>query len=394
VNARYDAATARLDPPFAIVDLEAFDANAAELVRRASGLPIRVATKSVRCRALIGRALARPGFPSLMAYSLAEALWLVGADVSADVLIGYPTADRAALRALAGDERARSAITIMIDSVEHLDFTDAVLGPGHPPVRVCVEVDASWRPLRGRMHVGPRRSPMFEPAEAAALAAAVVARRGFDLVGLMAYEGQIAGVGDAPAGHPVRGAAVRWMQARSAAELAGRRARVVAAVRDVTDLRFVNGGGTGSLERTAAEGVCTEAAAGSGLFGPALFDGFAAFRPRPAALFAEPVVRRPAAGIATVFSGGYVASGQPGRDRLPVPHHPPGLRLLPVEGAGEVQTPVAGAAARRLRIGDRVWFRHAKAGELCERFDRLHLVDGDRVAEVVPTYRGEGRNFG
>jgi D-serine deaminase-like pyridoxal phosphate-dependent protein len=400
VSARYDAATAHLDPPFAVVDLDAFDANAADLVRRARGLPIRVASKSVRCRELVERVLRRPGFAGVLAYSLAEALWLVGEGVTGDVLVGYPTADRGALQKLVTDDAARTAVTIMVDSVEHLDFTDCALGPGHPPVRVCVELDASWRPFGGRVHrvhrvhIGTRRSPVFEPAQALELAEAVVARDGFELVGLMAYEGQIAGVGDAPAGHPVRAAALRWMQSWSAGELAGRRAAAVAAVREVADLEFVNGGGTGSLERTAVEGVCTEAAAGSGLYGPALFDHYSSFRPRPAALFAMPVVRRPAGGIVTVFSAGYVASGPVGAERLPVPHLPSGLRLLRMEGAGEVQTPVTGVAADGLRIGDRVWFRHAKAGELCERFDRLYLVAGDRVAAVVPTYRGEGRNFG
>jgi D-serine deaminase-like pyridoxal phosphate-dependent protein len=59
-----------------------------------------------------------------------------------------------------------------------------------------------------------------------------------------------------------------------------------------------------------------------------------------------------------------------------------------------VQTPLSGRAAASLQVGDRVWFRHAKAGELCERFDRLHLVLGNKIIDEVPTYRGEGRNFG
>jgi len=46
-----------------------------------------------------------------------------------------------------------------------------------------------------------------------------------------------------------------------------------------------------------------------------------------------------------------------------------------------------------LRIGDRVWFRHAKAGELCQHVDTLHLVSGDRITDQAPTYRGEGRAF-
>jgi len=392
-----DTATAGLDPPLAVVDLDAFDANAADLVRRAAGLPIRVASKSVRSRALVSRVLAMPGFHGVLAFTLPEALWLVRTGVCDDVVVGYPSSDRGALRTLASDDAARCAVTIMVDCVAQLDLVDAVLGPDHPEIRVCLELDASWRPLRGllggRVHVGTRRSPVFEAADAVALARLVADRPGFRLVGMMAYEGQIAGLGDAPARHPLRAAAVRWMQARSAAELAQRRAAAVAAVGDVAKLDFVNGGGTGSLERTVGEGVCTEAAAGSGLYGPTLFDGYSTFRPRPAAFFALPVVRRPGPGIATVLGGGYVASGPAGADRLPTPVHPRGLRLLGTEGAGEVQTPVAGAAADSLAVGDRVWFRHAKAGELCERFDELHLVRGDRLTGSVPTYRGEGHAF-
>jgi D-serine deaminase-like pyridoxal phosphate-dependent protein len=397
VSARYDTATAGLDPPLAVVDLEAFDANAADLARRAAGLPIRLASKSVRCRSLIARALAMPGFAGVLAFTLPEALWLVRTGITDDAVVGYPTADRAALRDLAADGTARSAITIMVDSPAQLDFVDSTLGADHPEIRVCLELDASWRPLRGvlgdRLHVGTRRSPVFEAGDAAALAKIIEKRRGFRLVGMMAYEGQIAGLGDAPRSRPVKARVLRWMQEHSAAELAPRRAQAVAAVEDVTKLEFVNGGGTGSLERTAAEGVCTEAAAGSGLFGPTLFDAYSRFRPRPAALFALPVVRRPGPGLATVLGGGYIASGPIGPDRQPTPVHPPGLRLLSTEGAGEVQTPLAGAAASGLGVGDRVWFRHAKAGELCERFDELHLVRGDTIVETVPTYRGEGRAF-
>ena len=72
---------------------------------------------------------------------------------------------------------------------------------------------------------------------------------------------------------------------------------------------------------------------------------------------------------------------------------PPGLRLLPREGAGEVQTPLAGAAAAALRPGDRVWLRHAKSGELSERVNEFHVVNGGAVTATVPTYRGEGKAF-
>ena len=387
---RYERALRDVEAPCAMVDLDAFEANADDLVRRASGTPIRIASKSVRCRSLLRAALGRPGFRGVLAFTLPEALWLAGHGFD-DLLVAYPTADRTAIRALAGDETARRAIAVMVDSVEHLEFLSAAAGTGHPALRVCLELDAGFR--RGPLAVGAKRSPVRTPEAAAALAREVVARPGLALVGLMAYEAQIAGVGDRPPGRRLMGVAIRALQRASARELAERRAAVVAAVEAVAPLELVNGGGTGSLERTAAEAAVTEVAAGSGLYGPTLFDAYSAFRPRPAALFAMPVVRRPSRAVATVLGGGYPASGAAGRDRLPSPHLPPGLRLDPREGAGEVQTPVLGDAARHLRLGDRVYFRHAKAGELCERFDTLHLVRGDAVLDAVPTYRGEGRTF-
>ena len=392
----YERVTAQIDPPFAVVDLDAFDRNAGDLVKRANGVPIRVVTKSLRCRQLVERVLARPGYQGVMCYSLAEALWLHDAGTSDDLLVAYPTTNRASLRALASDEAARRHITITVDSAAHLDFIDATLGDGHPDIRVCLELDVSWRPLPYGpvIQIGTWRSPLREPAQAAVFAETVLARPGFTLTGIMGYEGQIAGLGDSPPGHPLRAAALRAIQARSAAELAGRRAETVRRIRAMTDLEFVNGGGTGSLESTAADSSVTELAAGSGLVGPTLFDAYRKFRPRPALLYALPVVRRPGPGIATLFSGGYIASGTGTPDRLPRPFRPEGLRLTRTEGAGEVQTPVLGAAADSLRTGDRVWLRHAKGGELAERFTEYHLVGGDALVTNAPTYRGEGRCFG
>jgi D-serine deaminase-like pyridoxal phosphate-dependent protein len=400
-RARLDAATKQLEAPLAVVDLDAFDHNADDLVRRAAGRPIRVASKSVRCRFLLERVLRRDGFEGVMGYSLPEALWLAGewagtdlADV--DLLVAYPTVDHTALRQLAADEHARRLVTIMVDSVAHLDLVDAALGDGHPEIRVCLELDVSWRPVLGRdlAHIGTRRSPVFTPAQAVALARAVRNRPGFRLVGLMGYEGQIAGLGDQPAGKPVLGALLRWMQDRSAHELVARRTAVVREIASVAELEFVNGGGTGSIELTGADPSVTEVAAGSGLIGPTLFDNYRRFAPAPAVLFALPVVRKPRRRTATLFSGGFIASGPAGKDRSPTPYLPVGLSLIGTEGAGEVQTPVTGRAARDLRVGDRVWLRHTKAGELAERFTAYQVLAGDQVTATVPTYRGEGRCFG
>jgi D-serine deaminase-like pyridoxal phosphate-dependent protein len=388
---RYDTATAQLEPPFAVVDLDAFRANAVDLTRRAHGKPIRVASKSVRCRALLERTLSMEGFAGIMAFTLPEALWLAAEGIGGDILVGYPTADRAALGRLARDERAAAIVTVMVDCVEHLDLIESCADG--LPIRVCIDIDAAWRTAGGRVRIGALRSPVRTASEAAVLAKEITRRPGLRLVGLMAYESQIAGVGDNPPGRPLFSRAIRFVQAQSRVELARRRAAIVRAVREVTDLEFVNGGGTGSVEKTTAEVAVTEVAAGSGLYQSVLFDNYTNFSGRPAALFALPVVRRPGPGVVTVLGGGYLASGPADRSRLPQPYLPAGLRFDNQEGAGEVQTPLLGPAADHLDIGDRAWFRHAKAGELCERFATLHLVEGDRVVGSVPTYRGEGRTF-
>ena len=387
---RLEAALAGVEPPFAVVDLDAFAHNAADLVRRARGKRLRVASKSVRCRALLRRALDQPGFGGLMTFTLPETLWLHGHGFE-DLLLGYPTTDRGALAELAELDAERPP-ALMVDSTEQLDLVDAAAPARRRPVRVCIEFDTSLELGGGRVRIGPKRSPLRTPEHARELARAVVARRGFALAGVMGYEGHVAGVGDSPP-NPLLGVAVRAMQRAAVAQLAERRAAVVAAVREVADVPLVNGGGSGSIDTTAAEPVVTEITAGSGLLAPALFDRYRAFRPRPAALFCLPVVRRPGDGVATLLGGGYVASGPPGRDRLPQPYLPAGLRLTALEGAGEVQTPLIGRGTRALRTGDRVYLRHAKAGELCEHFNALLLLEGDRVVDEAPTYRGDGKAF-
>jgi D-serine deaminase-like pyridoxal phosphate-dependent protein len=359
------------------VDLDAMWANAAEMLGRAGGKPIRVASKSVRCRELLGRILARDGFHGLMTYTLRESQWLDEHGLG-DLLLAYPTADREAL------DREPLPV-LMVDSIEQLDLIGR-------PARVCIEIDMSWPLPGGRGRIGPKRSPVRTPESAAELARAAV-ERGFTVAGVMGYEGHVAGVGDRPPGKRLRGVAIRAIQRASVREMAERRAAIVAAVSEVAPLEFVNGGGTGSLHTTSREDAVTELTAGSGFYAPALFDAYSAFTLRPAAMFALPVVRRPSAKVATCLGGGYIASGAAATDRLPVPHLPAGLELDAQEGAGEVQTPVSGNAARHMRVGDRVYFRHAKAGELCEHFDSLLLLEGGRVVDEVPTYRGEGKLF-
>lgn len=367
-------ACAGLDGPVLALHVPTLRRNAADLVRRAGGKSVRVASKSVRVRWVLDDVLGREGVQSVMGYSPREARWLVDHGVE-DVLLGYPTVDREALRQVQG-----APVTLMVDDLAQLEYAP-------PGMAVCLDVDASLR--LGRVHLGVRRSPLRTPEQVAALAGRIAAR-GFRVRGVMFYEAQVAGLPDSSP-------AVRLVKKLSLRELAVRRAAVVRAVAaEVGPLELVNAGGSGSVAESAADGVVTEVTAGSGLYVPTLFDRYRSFRPDPSLFFAVPVVRRPAPGIVTAAYGGYVASGPPGANRVPTPVWPRGLRLLGTEMAGEVQTPLRGGAD--LRVGDAVWFRAAKAGEVCERFERVHLVDdtpaGPAVVDVVPTYRGEGRCFG
>src|SRR3954453_22741185 len=360
-----------------VVDLDAFDANADDLVRRAAGTPIRVASKSVRVPDLLRRVLARDGFQGVLGYTLAEALWLDEQAISDDIVVAYPTVDRGALARLVASPAAAARITLMVDDVAHLDVVDSVRASQAVQVRVAIDVDAGLR--KGGQHVGPKRSPLHDAGGVLALARAIQARPGFRLVGAMTYEGQVAGVQDDVPSQRARSAVVRRIKTLSLSQLEVRRREMADALAAAgVELEFWNAGGSGSVEAAASDPVVTEVAAGSGLLAPTLFDHYQSFDPRPAAFYGLPVTRRPSAQVATVHGGGFVASGPSGKDRLPMPWAPAGLQLTGLEGAGEVQPPLTGHPAGLLSIGDLVWFRHAKSGELFEHTNTVRLLSGNR----------------
>jgi D-serine deaminase-like pyridoxal phosphate-dependent protein len=359
---RFETVFGGKQAPFAFVDLDAVWANAADMLRRSRGKPIRIASKSIRSRPVLERLLdLDPGFQGALTYTLPEALWLWERGLR-DLVVAYPTTDRAALTRLARvtSEDPEQAPVVMVDCAEHLDLIEEAASSFVAPIRVAIDIDLSWWPLRGLVKIGPRRSPIRTADAAVSLAQEIDRRERTRLVGVLAYEGQIAGVGDNIPRKAINNLLVRAMQSASAKDVAERRAEIVTALSDVAQLEFVNGGGTGSIELTASEWAVTEVAAGSGFYAPVLFDHYRAFRPRPAAMFALPVTRASGAG--------------------------------PIEFDGAQQT-LIGAGADRLGIGDRAYFRDLKAGELCERFDRLLLVTGTTIRDEVPTYRGEGKNF-
>jgi D-serine deaminase-like pyridoxal phosphate-dependent protein len=359
---RFESVFSGIPAPFGFIDLDAVWANAADMLRRSRGKPIRIASRSIRSRPVLQRLLdLDPGFQGVLTYSLPETLWLWERGLR-DLVVAYPTSDRACLTRLARvtSEFPEEAPVVMVDSTEHLDLIEEAASSFVAPIRVAIDLDLSWWPLRGLVKVGPNRSPIRTAAQAVALAEEIDRRERTRLVGVRAHEAQIAGVGDNRPGKAITNLIVRAMQSASAKDVEERRGEIVAALSEVAELAFVNGGGTGSIEQTAAEWAVTETAAGSGFYAPVPLDHYRGFSPRPAAMFALPVTR--AAGVSDIEASG-------AQQALPRP------------------------GSQRLRIGDRVYLRDLRAGELCERADRLYLVTGSTIRNEVATYRGEGKAF-
>lgn len=394
---RYRAAL-RYEPlPLAFVDLDAVDANIDMLLApvRRTGKTMRIATKSIRCVELIRYIVKRGGIAvrGLMAYCPEEARHLVENGFS-DVLIAYPTAQPADARTIAELNRHDVRVSIAVDSTEHLEMLDAAGRNAGTVIPIIIDVDVSLRPWSGRLHVGVRRSCLHEASEVANFIESAAQFRHLSFAGLLGYEAHIAGVGDdAPLG-PVGGSAKRAMK-RMAGEtvMSLRRAILHELERRGVPVPLFNGGGTGSVAFSVADPSLTEVTAGSGFLDSHLFDHYDGLSFVPAAFFALQVTRRPSKEFVTCHSGGFIASGPAGNDRLPIPYLPAGLSLLGLEGAGEVQTPLAVPAGVDLPLGHPVIFRHAKAGELAAHFPEYSFVRKDHVESRAKTYRGEGKWF-
>lgn len=388
----YKAVFADRPLPFAFVDLDLLASNMRQIQARAGRTRIRLASKSIRCVAVLERILrADPQFAGLLCFTAAEAAWLSRRGFD-DLVVGYPSWHEAGIAALCDEAAAGKTVAAMADSPEHIARLAAVAARRGAVLPVCLDIDLSLD-LPG-LRFGVWRSPIRSVAQALAVAEAVERSPHLRLDGLMGYEAQVAGLGDRLPGQVAKSALIRLLKRWSVALAARRRGAIVAALgRRGMALRFVNGGGTGSIETTIREPAVTEVTVGSGFFAPTLFDHYQAFRHLPAAGFAIEIVRRPRADLYTCLGGGYPASGAAGPEKLPAPYLPAGASLLPLEGAGEVQTPIQYRGPVRLAPGDPIFMRHSKAGELCERFNELALVEDGAVRSVAPTYRGEGQAF-
>lgn len=389
----YKTAVAGKELPIALIDLAALDENIARsLARNNTPKTIRVASKSLRCIEALRYVFDKsPVFRGLMTYSGAEALYLLqnGFD---DILMGYPTTNHAEITALAHEIKQGKKVVFMVDSQAHLEQLASIADAQAVQLPVCLDIDMSMD-IPG-LHFGVWRSSLRSMDDVKAIAAVLKTMPQLQCVGIMGYEAQIAGIPDATPGKFAYNQLVKILKKRSIRLLRKFRAEAVAYLTEAGfTLSLVNGGGTGSLESTREESVVTELTIGSGFYSPTVFDHYADFQYHPAVFFALSVVRIPKPGVYTCLGGGYIASGSAGNAKLPKVFLPETGYLIDNEGAGEVMTPVFFKENPQLKIGDPIFFRHAKAGELCERFPCLHVLSEGKIIGTWNTYRGDGRCF-
>lgn len=383
--------------PAVVVDLDAFDRNVAQAARivrgGGGGHALRMATKSVRVPALIRRVLDHGApYRGLMCFSAEEIRFLAGQGFD-DLLLAYPTVQPSDLAALRQVHEGGTRVVAMVDAEAHLEALSRAMNGAGAPLPIAVDVDMSLR-IAGAAHLGVRRSPVRTPAQVVELLQRAEALPGVRPVGVMGYDAQVAGLGDRNPFKRAMNPLFGLVRRRSIASIRARREAIAGAVHAAGfELELFNGGGTGSLDLVVREPWLTEVTAGSGFLCSHLFDYYSNIRFEPAFFFALQVVRSSDPGFVTCQGGGYVASGEPGWDKVPVPHAPPGLTLVGTEGCGEVQTPLQLPRGTTLQPGDPVLFRHAKGGELAERFDHYLLVSEGAIVERASTYRGHGACF-
>jgi len=378
--------------PFAYLDLDLLAENIRQVLARAGEKRVRLASKSLRSVAVIRRILeADSRFQGIMCYTAREAAFLASQGFD-DLLIGYPTWNDQHLVTIAQMTATGTTVTLMVDSIEHVERIERIAQRQGTQLSLCLEIDMSMN-LPG-LHFGVWRSPLRTAEQARPVLERIQGSPHVRLSGLMGYEAQIAGVGDKMPGQRAKNALIQQLKQRSIREVAQRRAALLDLIKGYGyELQLVNGGGTGSLHTTRLEAGITEITVGSGFYAPTLFDNYRAFRYLPAAGYAIEIVRQPRPGIYTCLGGGYIASGATGQEKQPQPYLPAGTRLVPLEGAGEVQTPIRYTGAIPLHPGDPIFMRHSKAGELCEHFTHLLLVADGAIQDEVTTYRGDGQCF-
>lgn len=389
---RYKNVLAKVSKPCAFIDVDALNDNIKKIDAQANGKSIRIASKSIRSVAIIEHILQTShSCKGLMCFTGEEAIYLYNQGLD-DLLIAYPIWDEKVLRDICRYTKNGAAIFVMIDSVEHVKRLERIASEEAGYFRLCMDIDMSTKfPM---LHFGVYRSPLRTLNQVKKLSLFIQQQQHVQVEAVMGYEAQIAGLTDANPYTKFKNIAIRSLKANSIKKLRHKRKELVEFLVDQhPTISIVNGGGTGSLHLTSTEDIVTEVTVGSGFYASHLFDKYKDFSYKPATGFAIEITRIPEKNIYTCYGGGYVASGALGKDKLPEVYLPKSATLTVNEGVGEVQTPIQYDGKHKLTYGDPIFLRHSKAGEICERFNEIHLIQKDSIVETVTTYRGDGKCF-
>ena len=385
-----EKAYAHLSRPFAGIDLDALDHNIAFVNESSAGKGIRIATKSIRSTALLHYITERLENPEgYMTFDLNETYQLLSNGFD-NLLLGYPQLEKKSLQKIIPYLHKGRRVIFMIDSIEQWNWLELSGKENAVEFEICIDLNVSTD--FKFLYFGTKRSSLTTIAAVNALLENASGFTSTKVTGIMGYEAQIAGITDSPV-LSWQTPLIKQLKRLSKKNVQLFRKNAVTRIKKAYPaIQFVNGGGTGSIDFTTADAEVTEVTIGSAFYFPALFSRYKNLSLKPATTFALRVTRLPEKGIAVCHGGGYIASGAIGVDKNPVPVWPTNLSFLKNEGAGEVQTPLRDTN-QTLQIGDTVYFRHAKAGELCERFAVLHGRRGSTYEGIYETYRGEGSCF-
>ncbi|MGM8884487.1 alanine racemase [Psychrobacter sp. 1U2] len=391
--------------PSAWLDMDALDHNIQLVNQKTQAINLRLATKSIRSIDMLNYIKEKShNFIGLMSYAAEESLYLLenGFD---NILCAYPTLDMTSVAATFKYTKQGATMIWMVDRPEHVDVLNAVAKAHDVIIDVCLDINMSM-PLP-KLYFGTKRSALMDTKDVKKLLKHIKKCPNVTVSAAMGYEAQIAGLAEHVPGKALLTPAIRLLKQRSKKQVSKRRSSIVAWLKKQGyTLELVNGGGSGSMDFTSSQPEITEITVGSAYYKPAYFDHMDSMEAfQPAVGFVLPVTRQPEKGVITCHGGGFIASGAVGEDKAPSIHYPSGLSILADEGFGEVQTPMAIAKPAAINIGNYVWCRHAKAGELCEHFNELIgyrqaaqvTTANDKKAkkefDTMMTYRGAGQCF-
>lgn len=383
----YKAIFANEQFPLAFVDLDVLDQNIQDILKRAQGKTIRIASKSVRIPAILEYILKKNAqFKGLMCYHPNEAVFLSQQGFD-NILLGYPYIHEKEISLILQEVAKGKELIFMVDALEQIQRIQQIAEKMNVEALICFDVDMSSD--FGNLHFGVYRSSITSAEKLEEIVKQTSPLSHIQIKGLMGYEAQIAGVNDNIKGQGIKNAVIQFLKRKSIKEVARKRQEAIAILKKYGIYQpLVNAGGTGSIESSIAEEGVTEVTVGSGFFASHLFDHYKQFKHLPAAGFALQITRNPKENIFTCAGGGYIASGEVGIVKQPKPYLPTYIELIKNEGTGEVQTPIINKSSVFLQLGDPVFFRHSKAGELFERFDSVYFIREKKIVQVEKTLRG------